>query len=299
MAKKIKSVTHFKMDAVFVNGPENPPEFEKYKFSFTEFDQNGNVILEEKYTPDESLTEKQKYTYDEKGNLIEEKNFLDTGELADHRTYEHDEEGRIVKEFRHYSDETKDTITYKRDSMGNVVEKSTIDFEDDLEAKDIITYKNGKILSHKRYEYDELVMDESYEYTKDGKLSRTLKWTADDENARFENNFDEHGNLVKSMKYNEKEQLIQRIITSYNSENKPIRIEEESVNGKSIMEAVYDERGNAIKQTEKDGKGNIMNQVNRIFNEDNQVTEAEVHIDFHGRSVNQYYKLKYEYTYFD
>lgn len=298
MERKTKSVTLIKSDAIFPNGPENPPEFSSYKHSYTEYDRDGNIIAEIKYSPDGTVIEKQVYRFDEQGKHTEEINYLDEGEIAHHMTYEHDDEGRVTKAFKHYLDGSADTIHFKYDGNGNIVEKTTINSDEEEEAREEIVYENNRVVAHKWFEYDELLEEELFEHDKNGNVVHHKRRSRDDENSRWENSYDNKGNIIKTLKYSSDDQLVGRVIYSYNQQGKTVKIEEESGTGKVITEIGYDEKGNAVKQTETDDQGNINNQVMRQFNENNLVTEAEVFIDFHGKAINQEYILKYEYEFY-
>ena len=300
MAKKTKSVTMFRSDAIFLNGPENDPEFSTYKHNETTYDEFGNITSEIRYAPDGTETDKQIFKYDEKGQLIEEINYLDTGEIAEHMTYERNENKQVVKAFKHYLDGSTDTIVYKRDENGNVIEKLTLDSEDEVEAKEIMVYENNRLINHKFYEFNELVMEESFIYDDKGNIISQYKWEAEEnEKIRFDNFYNDNGDLIKSLKFNNEEKLVERYIYERNKNSLPVSIEEESSQGKIITRIEYDDKGNAIKQTETDENGNINNQIIRKYDSNSLLTESEVYINIRLRAITQEYTLKYEYAFFD
>jgi len=299
VAKKTKSITLLRSDAIFPNGPENSPEFSTYKYSYTAYDKDGNITTEIRYAPDGSESEKKIFSFDERGRLIEEINFLDTGEIADHMTFERDDRGKIVKAFKHYLDGSADTIINKYNDKGNLVEKVTIDSDEGIEAKEIMVYDGDRLVNHKIFEYDELETEFSYVYDNSGNITSQSKWAPDEELSRYDNFFDDKGNLIKSLKYNNEEQLTERYVYQYNDEGKTVKIEEETSIGKTITAIEYDGKGNAIKQTVMDENENINNQVIHEYNEDNLVIGSEVFINLQGRVINQEYKLKYEYEFYD
>ncbi len=243
--------------------------------------------------------ERQEYVYDAQGQLIEEKNFLETGEIADHMTYKRNGNGQIIEAYKHYLDGSVDTVKYKRDAEGNLIEKRVVDSENETEALEVMNYQGKMMVAHKQFEYDELISEVSFVYDDHGNIIQQEKWNNDEEKRSIENSFDDKGNLIKSLQYNEDDQLIARNIYTYTDDGKPLRIEEETVAGKNITLLEYDEKGNTVKQTETDGEGGIKSQVSRQYNEDNLVTEAEVFIDFQGRAVNQEYILRYSYEFYE
>ncbi|MCB0821870.1 MAG: hypothetical protein KDC09_04185 [Bacteroidales bacterium] len=295
---KIKSTTLHKYDIIYPNGPDGEPSQTGYKASFTEFDENENIIREVKYRPNGKPDERFEATYNQDGFLIEEKSFLDEDEPAEHKTYERDENGKAVKMFRHYVDGSKDTINFFYNADGMPIKKETIDSYKELEAVEERTYSGDKLLSRKVTEYDEVVLDEKLEYDNEGNLSKQTKWSIEEEDITWVNHFNAKGSLVKSQKYGPKNKLLAVSEYIYDDKGLLTKIKEESGYGKSETELEYDEKGNATLQRELNEQGEINSEVNRQYNEQGQVSETEVFMNMHGQAVNQHYILKYEYTYF-
>ena len=298
MAKKIKSVNLYKNDLFPTQPDPGKTGANGYKYSTTEYDRNGNVVLELKFNPDHELEDKYENKYNDDGFLIEEKHYLSYREIAEHKTYELDKDGKIQKAFKHYSDGSKDTINYTYDSNGNLVEKITIDSYDEVEAKDVFEYDGGNLVKKESYEYDELIAKNTFVYDPDGNLVEETSWTEDD-STRRKNIYDENGNLEKVLFYNKKDELVAKTIYTYNEKGRITGVEEETPYGKNSTVITYDANGNAVEQIEKNEQGEINNSAKRKFNDNNDVIETEVFIDMHGKGVNQQYVLMYEYEYFD
>jgi len=296
--RKIKSSTLYKYDYVAENIHAEESEVKVSKYSYSEFDKNGNMILEMKYDSSGEIEEKYENKYNEKGNLIEEISYLDEDEIAEHKTYERDEKGKIIKSFVHYQDGTKDTIGYKYDGEGNLTEKITVDSYGEIESKEMAQYKDGKLILNEKYEYDELMKNETFELDDSGNITEQNVWSAEKENVTFRNTFDEKGNLLEQRQYNDNEELTGKAGYYYDDNGKLIKITEETPYGQNTTRISYDERGNAIEQIETNKEGEVNNSVERKFNENNDVIETQVFIDFHGQGISQQYVLKYEYEYF-
>lgn len=296
MGKKIKSSTLYKHDLVLKNANDDELDWKKNKYGYTEYDDNQNIVCDIKYNEDGEVDEKNINKFDEKGNLIEELSYLSEDDIAEHKTYERDEKGNVVHIFKHYQDGEKDTIKFIRNDAGKIIEKITIDSYNEEEAREIIEYKDDKIISRKEYEYDEIVLDEGFKYGEEGKIIEHTKWTNEDEESKYVNLYNEDGNIEQALKYDLKDKIISKAEYKYEGNNL-IEIIEESKYGKNITRIEHDEKGNAIKQIEENGTGKINNKATRKFNEHNDVIETEVFIDLHGKGVNQNYVLKYEYEY--
>ena len=270
----------------------------EYKYSTTEYDENGNVVLELKFNPDHELEDKYVYKYNGKGILIEERHYLSYKEVAEHKTYELDAKGKIQKAYKHYNDGSKDTINYTYDTDGNLIEKITIDSYDEVEAKAIFEYEHQKLVKQESFEYDDLIAKNTFVYDPDGNLTEESSWTEDD-NTRRSHSYDINGNLEKVLFYDKKDELVAKTTYSYNEESKIVGVKEETPYGNSSTVITYDEKGNATEQIEKNEQGEINNSAIRKFNDNNDVVETEVFIEMHGKGVNQQYTLKYEYGYYD
>ena len=127
MSKQIKSTTLTKYDYLAKNIHAEEIEVKGWKYSFTEFDKNGNIILEMKYDRNGKVEEKYKHKYDKKGNPVEDITYLDGREIAEHKTFERDATSQIIKAYKHYNDDTKDTIQYEYNSEGELIKKTIID----------------------------------------------------------------------------------------------------------------------------------------------------------------------------
>lgn len=273
-------------------------ELKGAKYSYTEFDKNGNVILEVRYNKNGGIEEKYVNNFNELGQLIEEIIYLSDDEIAQHKTFEYNENGNVVKAHKHYQDESKDTISYRYDE-GRLVEKITADSEDEMEAKEELKYDGSRLMSRKVYEYDELVLDESYDYDEAGNLIEQTKWTTEEQDSKYYNLFNEKGNLIKTLTSSIKDELLAKSEYYYDEEGLLEKIEEETIHGKNITSLEYDENNNSIKQIEKNQHGEINNEAERKYNENQDVVEAEVFVNFHGMGINQHYILKYDYQYFE
>jgi YD repeat-containing protein len=297
MKKKIKSTTVYRINTVVRDLTASDSEAKAHKYSYSSFTEDGRLLTEERYNDEGEVEEKYEYRYDDQGRLLEEITYLDEDMLAEHKTYERNGDGTVVKAFKHYQDGEKDTIDYKRDRSGRLVEKVTIDSYGEVEAKEVIDYSDKRVTDRKIYEYDELVLEESYDYDDEGNMTEHTKWTVEDENARFRNVFDPQGNLIQAMKYDLKGNLLSIVKYRY-VDNKLVGIIDENQYGTNTTTLIHDDRGNPIEQAEVDQDGELNNKATRKYNENNDVTEAEIFINTKGRGVNQHYILKYEYEYY-
>jgi hypothetical protein len=294
---KIKATTVYRINLL---GPEKPEDKDTKRIPHTvsEFDKNGQLVQEVRYTEDGEIDEKNVNVYDESGKLKESMTYLDEEAPAEHKSYERDEEGQVIKAFKHYQDGEKDTIHYNRDAQGRVTEKITIDSFNEEEARETIEYEGENIAHRVITEYDEKTLDESFEYDEKGKLAKHTKWTINEEDATYASTFNEDGNLMQVMKYNEKGKLLSRVVYHYEAK-RPVKIVEETPYGTNTSHIKYDEKGNPAEQFEENDAGEMNHKVLKKFNDQGDVIESEILIRRHGNGPDQHYKLYYEYQYYE
>ena len=179
------------------------------------------------------------------------------------------------------------------------VEKTTFDSDNEVEAQEFFLYDDGKLIETKALEFDQQVSREIIAYDESGRIAGSTKWQQNEESERHQNIWDEKNRLVKVLTYNPDEKLIARLLYSYDDLNRIVGSEYETEKGRVITTVNYDEKGNAIRQIETNATGELNHTVARKFNENNDVIEARVFINRHGRDVNEEYLLKYEYEYFE
>lgn len=297
MAKKIKTTLLYRIDYL-----PNPDGSEKAlkprKYSSAEYDEEGQLLSEIKYNEDGEVEDKKVNSYDAEGRLLEEISYLGDDDMAEHMAYERDADGKVLKAYKIYQDGERDTIHYNRDAEGNLIEKITIDSFDEEEAREIIDYENKQVVLRKRYEYDELLLEESFTYDENRKMTGHTKWSAEDEEARYESSFDSQGRILHMRKLTLKGKILSEAVYHYEGDHL-VKIVEKDSHGENTTSLVYDDAGNPVEQTEKNKQGELNNRAVRQYNDNKHVTSSEVWINFHGRALNQHYELKYEYTYFN
>ena len=300
MEKNIKSVTVFKKDYFSGTSPTDA-DIEEIIYTRTVYDEKKNIVKEEKYFPDGSIEQLYDYRYNEQGQLIEEILYHEENEIADRKTFENDENGRIIKEFRHYQDGTADTTFYKYDEYNNLIEKISVDSDNQVESKEINEYNNGKLVKKEIFEGEkELVLLNIFSFDEKGNEIESVTWDSEENKKRkFVNEFDDKGQKIKTLVYNDAEQLIARTTFSFNDKNQISQIVEESAYDKNTITLIYDEQNNVIKE-EEFNKDNVLNYIlNKKYDPDNLILESEVSIDRHGQGMNQHYILRYDYKFLE
>ncbi len=181
------------------------------------FDENGNM-LEEKYDGSGIDVQKCVYEFDTNGNITSAKCFTTDGELNSKVENEVDKKGRLVKRVVSQDNGDKNTVTYKYDAKGNIIEESS-EYDGYTE---IITYeydgKNNLVKSTSdsangygsRYE-------DTYEYSSDGKLIKSIYTQKDGYTCTFEYKYDNNGYLIEEKRVDSDE--IVQICSYLNDKN--------------------------------------------------------------------------------
>ena len=181
------------------------------------FDENGNM-LEEKYEGSVVDVQKCVYEYDTYGNITSAKCFTADGELNGTVENEVDKKGRLVKKVISQDNGDKNTVTYKYDAKGNVIEESS-EYDGRTES---ITYeydnKNNLVKSTfgsdngygSRYE-------DTYEYSSDGKLIKSIYTQKEGYTCTYEYKYDNNGYLIEEKRVDSDE--IVQICSYLNDKN--------------------------------------------------------------------------------
>jgi len=243
MEKKIKSITLFKNDYLLDDVQSEELNLKGYKYSETKYDTQGNVLAEIKYSQDDEIMEKVVNRYDENGHLIEEIYYMDENEIAERRSFDRDENSKIFKEYKHYLDESKDTIEYKYDTQGLLIEKVTYDVDGDIERKDTYLYSNAKPIEHKSYDEEgNLVFEKLLTYDDSGQVVESVEWDEErDERIKLVENYDDMGNKKETLRYNDQDQLVEKMTYVADEQGRLAKLIEETLYTNSTTNIEYDE----------------------------------------------------------
>jgi hypothetical protein len=109
--------------------------------------------------------------------------------------------------------------------------------------------------------------------------------------------FNERGLREQELRYNSKDQLIERNIFEDDGTGRIVRIIEENKLRKNTTDFSFDDQGRLVHQVECDINGAVNHEVNRNYDEEGRV--ATVMVDMMQRPSGQplTYTLTYLYTY--
>jgi antitoxin component YwqK of YwqJK toxin-antitoxin module len=297
MTAILKNSTSFR--AIHTDGLEETEiRQHEYKFQVTEYDEKGNVLLEETYVADGSLGHKASYRYDSESRLIEELLLEEDDFVSEHRTMEYDEKSRLWKERSHYLDESYDETVFEYDEDGKLLSKVTTGDDGESGNTVKIEYNGKNPVSEIEYDSDEEIVGERhFEYDEDGNLESEAIRNQDGE-YELMHEYDGNGNRIVSKRYNSQGQLMERSTYKYNEQGKVVEVKEESTTGTEIMSIEYDDNGNMILQDSLTEDELPVSRIERTYDEHNQILTTRVHVEARGQQPPQDYRIRFEYTFF-
>lgn len=299
MSGKIKETLSFRTDLVLKSKYDEHLHEHEYLYTRIQYHESGKILKEIHYTPDGEAEQIYHYEYAPQGQLILEKLTEADDQVIDHKTWELDAHGQIIKEFRHYLDETFDTIEYQYNSQGQLTHKIHKDFDHEIESTEEFVYEGKHCVCHtikdsegmitseitQKFDPSDLLLEETqYDSLEDHFVKKTISYNQD-------------GLKEEVLSYNNNNVLIGRVQLNYDDQKQLIQIVEEDTRKKNTINMQYDTHGNIIFQEEFDKLGNLINTVKRTYNAQNQPEKSEVFVET-GSARARNYSIRYEYTYF-
>ena len=276
MSNKIKSETIYRFDHLPGEEIDLDQEFDQ-KQSYRSFDESGKLLLEIAYTQDGDIADKIEYRYDKAGRLLETLVYGEDDEVLERKEEVRDNEGRVIRELTHYLDGSADTHDYFYDDLGNITGMHVKDDEDELELSEKYLYEGEKVVKVERWDGDDKVIFRQEDEYVDGIISTRKTWSSEEEEPfTVINQFNATGLREQELRYNSRDQLIERNIFEEDEHGRVIRIIEENKQRKNTTEFSFDDQGNVIHQVETDLNGDLNHEVYRFYSPDGDLLQTTV-----------------------
>ena len=298
---KIKSISLYKYDYILKDINSDEFELKGGIFSKATYDPEGRTLSEIKHDAEGGVEQNYGYVYNEQGVKIADRSWDENGDLIDDMEYDVDADGKIQFAYKNYLDGSKDTITYRYDDAGKLLEKEVRTDEDEVEMVEKFVYEgNYEVLHESRGEDGQVVYRKETGYNEKSHILEEKTWMAEtDATTRVVNEYAEDGELSSVASFSDDGDLIFRVAYERDEKGHIVKVNEESPDRKITTLIEYDSQGNAIVQQELNEQGKINSRIERTFDADGNVTESEAIIDTHGAGRNQHYVLKYEYEFYE
>jgi hypothetical protein len=231
MSKKIKSIKRY-------NRPFKPFSFtssqevadDEYLESEIELDENGNPLIEIKYSDDGEMEDKNSYRYNSEGKLLEHTLLYAVEDVTEKRILTRDEKGRLVNEVKYYGDDSGEHTEYIYDEKDNLAERKYFDEEGAYTAKETFKYDDtGSLTEHIKYNNTDAIEEHT-------------TFTRPDDKT------------IEQTEHHPDGSLASKTLIKFNEEGKELSSEQTTADGKIISAVinVYDEKGNVTEKHYKD-----------------------------------------------
>ena len=197
--KILKTKIYHQIDIYFDDSLNNStPE---YLFQETETDENGNTVSELQYNTEGAIISEHRCEY-ANDKLVKEIT-KENGEIIDNSEYVYNND-LLIEEIHYYDDglSEKTINTYDDDKM--LVAQESYDSEGNLNEKLVFTNNGNKVL---KIEYEDEDGNKSpyqnFEYDEHGNLIKKTYINLDEKTLETDNSYNEQGQLIKTIDYNE------------------------------------------------------------------------------------------------
>ncbi len=297
---RIKESLVFKKDIVLKSTAEKQLEEHEYLFSKTTFNEEGKKLSEKQFDSQGNLIQEYVYEYDPNGFLTLELMREGDDFVVEKKTFLPDEKGRIQKEYRHYMDESYDTVNYHYNHEGLLIKKEVYDPDNELENIEEYEYEGKNLIRFVLKDADEDILSEKrMKYDSSGNILELTEYDeSEDTTIKKVYGYYPGGSKKEVLTYNEAGKLVEHVYLKEDNKGKVVQLIEETAHKKNTTNFSYDDKGNITNQEEFDKKGETVSRVNRKYNEHNILESSEVFIDGGGRGVSRNYTMRQEYIFY-
>ena len=246
-------------------------EEKEYLYKKVVADNNGNTLEEHYFSADESVEVSFFFEYNDNGQLIGTLEKDEDNEIVENRTFAYNSDGLLSKEYIHYLDGTADEISYAYNEDLLLVSKVFVDSDGEKGNYHTFAYQNGKIISEAEFDSND-------------KLLTSQSFTRDEQNRLVEENIKTHDDAYRQVyvyndgelpfqrkRYNNKNQLVERISYTYNENGNYTEMKTEGTQGIDITTFEYDENQNLVLQEERSTEGELKSSISQSFDNENRI----------------------------
>ncbi len=278
----MKSITKHLITYERVNLYDDQTEKRSCKLSYTEIDDNGNIVLDQSFNQEDGSSNTIIRSFDDKNQVTEER-FIDGDEQEPYeiRRYRYLENGKTESCEVHYQE---DTITekYTYSENGDLLTKE-IFYEDGSSYTDTeCTWENGRLIEEKEFsDTDELQTRKEYTYDEDGRPVKVVLYEPEADMSVVNKTTEEltYGpyGIICQETYNISDHLVVRRSFSYDEQGRRTSVVIESASSYFKHLYGYDEKGNCVLDQMLNKDNIILNEKRTSFNENGEETSIHVY----------------------
>ena len=254
------------------------------KLSYTELDDNGNVVLDKSFLAEDNSSNTIRRTFDAENRVVTEQ-FLDGEEenLYESRHYFYGEGNRIERCDISYL-EDKVTEKYSYSPEGQLLQKEVFYEDGSSYIETVCTWENGRLLEEKVFsDTDELQSRHEYSYNEEGKICKIVLYEPEMDivNKTTETySYGPYGVEVQET-YNISDQLVVRRTFSYDEQGRRSDAVIESASSYFRHCYGYDAENRCILDQMLNKDGVILNEKRTTFDENGN----ELRIDVYSKNI--------------
>ena len=285
---KIQKINHLR-----VGYGKDDISLEDYTESILSLDKSGNILKEERFSPDASFESLVLNEYNDQNILISSKEYDEENNLIHQVTYLYDDK-KLLQQTTLYGEDSPHYVT-RFVYEGELLTKQEAYVEDDFECVEKTFQYNEKQLLTKEVHYDDDGRTQyiyEYDYQPDGLLEKMVKIEVLEKDKRtYEYTYDNAGNRVKILVYNYQEQLIAKTYQKFTDDNLLFESEEEDLN--SYKKTIYEREGNLLMKVSIYGRNDeLQSWIDFEYDESGQNTKMVNYIK--DETDEESYRILYE-----
>ncbi|HHU46538.1 MAG TPA: hypothetical protein P5134_04050 [Bacteroidales bacterium] len=273
---------------------------EQYTEMLLHFDEAGNIVKQEHFSPDKEIISVVLNEYNEQNHLVVTSEFDENEELLQKIEYFYNLNGKVERQNNFYGEGSPCYVT-RFVYENNLLIQQEAYVEEDLEGVEKKYFYNDNNQLIKEIHFNEDGKEQyifEYSYFENGTLKQTTKIEVLEKDKRtYDYEYDERNNRVKELIYNYNDELISKSYTKYNDENRVVEVEEEDLNQYKLTQYQY-EGENVIKVSILDKNKKIISWTEFIYDESGKNKQLTQYItdEVDPESYRKLYEIKRTYS---
>jgi hypothetical protein len=301
MSQKIKNVKRYNRYFKTFNF-SNTQEIgeEEHLESNSEMNENGDTVLEEKFSPDNELEERNIFVYNEKGKLIEHTLLYAAENAVEKRILKRDDTGKLIVETKYYGNDSGEHTEYVYNQAGEPIERKNFDEEGTFISRDAFTYDDkGGLSEQLTFDADGNVASRTTFANLDDKTIQQCEYEGQSKLiSKTVAKFNEAGKEVSSVQTTPEGKLISSVTTTFDDKGNVTERQYKDFYSKTVRYQ-YDDQNRCTIQELFDGNGMLLRKNMYAYDESGNLSlEQTYEMDTSRGGRDKHFETRYEYEFF-